>query len=39
MFEDKARNAITTSDADASKLSFALVPKLILFEDGTRFEQ
>jgi hypothetical protein len=39
MFETKAQNAISGAGADISKLTFAFIPKVILFEDGSKFEQ
>jgi hypothetical protein len=39
MFERKAQNAINGESADTSKLTFAFIPKVILFEDGSKFEQ
>jgi hypothetical protein len=39
MFNSRAQNAISGTGADTSKLTFSFVPKLILFEDGTLFEQ
>ena len=39
IYESKAQIAITSTDADTSKLTYAIIPKLILFEDGSRFEQ
>jgi hypothetical protein len=35
----EALNAINGDGADTRKLTFAFVPKVILFEDGTKFEQ
>ena len=39
MSEPKAQNAINGESADTSKLTFAFIPKVILFEDGSKFEQ
>jgi hypothetical protein len=39
MFERKAQNGINGESADTSKLTFAFIPKVILFEDGSKFEQ
>lgn len=39
MFETKAQNAINGESADTSKLTFAFIPKVILFGDGSKFEQ
>ena len=39
MFETKAQNAISGAGADISKLTVAFIPKVILFEDGSKFEQ
>jgi hypothetical protein len=39
MFQTKAQNAISGAGADISKLTFAFIPKVILFEDGSKFEQ
>jgi hypothetical protein len=35
----KAQNAINGESADTSKLTFAFIPKVILFKDGSKFEQ
>jgi hypothetical protein len=39
MSDYKAQNAINGDSADTSKLTFAFIPKVILFEDGSKFEQ
>ena len=38
LLDQKAQNAITADGADTSKLTYALIPKIILFEDGSKLE-
>lgn len=38
LLDHKAQNAITADGADTTKLTYALIPKIILFEDGSKFE-
>lgn len=38
LLDHKAQNAITSDGADTSKLTYALIPRIILFEDGSKFE-